>query len=277
MGPRRIAVLGAALVAPAAGCFADLGGFSNAPGDSGADGNAAVGDAGSSDAATPDDATSSPDTSADSGGNGDFTDDFARADGPDVGNGWIMKYAPAFHLSGGAVQRLFPDSSHDFDDNIVYRPSSEKVLDVEVVATLRIASAPAGYPQLHARVQDSVTTPSQLDSYLVFANASTTEIALARQHGGSSGYVILGTFAVAPALDTSSVYRLHLRVSGTTSVTLAGSVERLVSGAWQSIGSGTATDSAATRITTPGTVGFSGGRPESNGIYTYDDFTRKAL
>ncbi|HEY8076647.1 MAG TPA: hypothetical protein VIF62_21125, partial [Labilithrix sp.] len=228
-----------AIAAPA--CFADLGGFTGGAGDAGpsieAGSDATPDDAGDATAPPP------PSDAADAdAGSSVFTDDFARADGMTIGNGWVMKYAPAFRLLGGAAQRLFPDSAHDFDNNIVYRPTSEKLLDVEIAATVKLTGAP-GYPQIHARVQDSVTTPSELDSYILFADASSTMI-LARQHGSSTGYVSLAQFDVAPAFDTSSSYRFTLRVTGTSPVALAGKVERMTAPmtGWQLVGQGSTTD-----------------------------------
>lgn len=229
------------------------------------DGGDAAADAGDEDATTPNPLS--------------FTDDFNRADSTTIGNGWVMKYAPAFRLMGQGAQRLFPDSSHDFVDNIVYRPTSESLADVEVSAELRFSGSSIGYAQIHARVQASTLgTAGQLDSYLLFTNASSTTAIIARQHGGSSGYTDIGNITIAPALNATDTYRLRLRVTGATDVTVHGYVERRNNaGTWDTLGEASALDSSVDKITTAGTVGFSGGRPESAGIYTYDNFTRTPL
>jgi hypothetical protein len=204
-----------------------------------------------------------------------FADDFGRADGMTIGNGWVQKYLPAFQLSAGRVERLFPDMNHDFPDNIVYRPVSESMLDVSVAVDMYLAMAP-GYPQIHARIQPStVTTAGMLDSYILFVNGTTTTAIIARQHGGSSGYTTVGTVNISPALATGTRYRMILTVTGTSPVTLTGAIQDLSGAIPMSVGTATVADSASNRITTPGTVGFAGGRPEVDGNYFYDNFTRE--
>jgi hypothetical protein len=277
-----VAVVPACLVACSA--LIDLNGLAG----TGAD--ASVADS-STDAAASSDAALDASTNADSGMTADggtssesgadadasFVDDFGRADGMLIGNGWVQKYPPAFELSMGRVERLFPDATHDFPDNIVYRPVEESLLDVSVAADLYIAASPPGYPQIHARIQpSSVTAAGQLDSYMFFLNDSLSEADIARQHGGSGGYATLGAVALSPALAVNTRYRMILTVVGTSPVAITGVIQD-VSGAMPvAVGSATVMDTASSKISTAGTVGFAGGRPEVNGNYFYDHFVRES-
>src|SRR5690606_11356783 len=58
----------------------------------------------------------------------------------------------------------------------------------------------------------------------------------------------------------------------TNPVILQGAVERLNGTTWEVIGQATVNDTAPTRFTTAGTVGFTG--YVEGGVYTYDNFTR---
>jgi hypothetical protein len=280
MGRRALGgIAGALLVAswlPACTLLTDLDGLS--VGDASAnvdsatddqrtesDGAADVADARDEDATTPDPLS--------------FTDDFNRDDSSTIGNAWVMKYAPAFQLLGQGAQRLFPDSNHDFVDNIVYRPTSESLSNVEVSVEVHFSGASIGYAQIHARVQPSTLgTSGQLDSYMLFTNASSTTAVIARQHGGSSAFTGIGNIMIAPALNATDTFRLRLRVTGASDVTVHGYVERRSgTNTWDVIGEASTLDTSVDKITTAGTVGFSGGRPESAGIYTYDNFTRTPL
>jgi hypothetical protein len=277
---RRLAPV---VLVTAASCT-DLGGLSGGD-DAGID-RGAPGDAAPDAPAPPpvdasDDAAMAPDTvSPDAGADAatSFSDGFDRPDGGAIGAGWIMKYAPAFALESGAVVRLYPDATHDFVDNLVYRPGSEALLDVAVSIELKLAVDPPGYPQVHARVQpSSVTTPGQLDSYFLYVANAMSVLHVARQHGASNGYVDLATITLSPPLNTTDTYRMRLDVKGATTVALTGTIEKKVGNGWQVLGSSGATDADPSAITTPGTAGFSGGLPESARIYAYDNFTRTPL
>jgi hypothetical protein len=242
--------------------------------------DAPANDAPGDDAATGDD-TSVPDAGHDSAppdASTSFFDDFNRADGGTIGNNWLMKYPPAFTLANGSVLRQYPDDGHDFVDNIVYRPVLETALNVEVSIEVKLAADPPGYPQVHARVQPStVGSAGHLDSYFLYVNNAMSVLQVARQHGDSASYVALATLTVSPPLTVGPVYRLRLDVTGTVPVSLTGIVEKSVNGNWMVLQSAAASDTSAQAITTAGTVGFSGGRPESNGLYSFDNFTRTPL
>jgi hypothetical protein len=206
-----------------------------------------------------------------------FFDDFTRPDSPDVGNGWVMKHPPAFALTAGVIERRVPDST-DYDDNIVYRPVGESLLDVQVSIELHLGQvSTSGFPQVHARVQSSVTTAGQLDSYFIYIEMSTNKVVVARQHGAADGFTGLTTITVSPSFNTTDTFRLGLRVTGTSPVALTGLVERQVGNQFALIGQGAIVDNDPAKIVTPGTVGFSAGTPEVTDLYRYDNFTRTPL
>lgn len=202
-----------------------------------------------------------------------FADDFSRTDGADIGNGWLEKSGSAFSLVGGEASKSGA-GANDYRSNIVYRPSNEDLLDVEAAAELRLTSTPVGYPQVMVRVQSaSVATPATLDAYLLYMNNSSTMATLSRQRGGAYD-TALANLTLSAALNTTDRYRLRLRAVGTSPVQLSAFVERLSGSTWQILAQTTYSDSATNRISTAGSVGFSGDA-ETN--YRYDNFTRTDL
>lgn len=200
----------------------------------------------------------------------DFTDDFDRPDNDSIGNGWIEKSQAAFTISGNEAAKVAA-AGNDYRNNVVYRPASEDLLDVEASIELRLLSLPAGYPQVLVRAQsDTIASTNTLDAYLLYMNDSATQAVIARQRGGNYDQQ-LRTFTLSPALNTTDRYRLRLRATGTNPVVLNAYVERFANGNWAIIGQGSYSDTASTRIATAGSVGF-GGYVETN--YRYDNFAR---
>lgn len=204
--------------------------------------------------------------------NANLTDNFARADSAAIGNGWIEKTPAAFSIQGGAVAKVA--AGNGYLDNLVYRPSSEDVLDVEASVEMRLLSGSPGYPNVHVRIQSStIAVPSWLNSYILYIDGSTAGAVLGRQTG--SGFVTtLADVPIAPAMNTTDTYRLRLRATGTSPVQLSAFVERLSGTAWQVIGQATVNDSAPDRIMTAGSVGFSGYLETA---YRFDNFVRTNL
>ena len=199
----------------------------------------------------------------------DFTDDFNRADNASIGNGWIEKSQAAFTLIGNEAAKVAV-GGNDYRNNVVYRPSSEDLLDVEASIELRLLSLPVGYPQVLVRAQSStIASTNTLDAYLLYMNDSATQAVIARQRGSDYDQQ-LRTFTLSPALNASDRYRLRLRATGTNPVVLNAYVERF-NGTWTLIGQGSYSDTAANRIVAAGSVGF-GGYVETN--YRYDNFAR---
>lgn len=200
-----------------------------------------------------------------------IADGFDRADNAALGNGWIEKQASVFAVQSNS---LIKGQGYGYRDNVVYRPAVEDVSDVEASIELRLIDANPGYPQIHTRIQSAtVAYDGWLDSYVVYVAGSGSQAVLGRQTG-SNFVTTLATLAISPALNTTDNFRLRLRTTGTNPVQLAAFVERFSGGAWQVIGQATASDASADRISTAGSVGFSGYIETS---YRYDNFVRTNL
>src|SRR6185436_6747890 len=78
-----------------------------------------------------------------------FFDDFSRADGPDIGNGWSEK-ADKFALSGGGVVQ---SAIGDYGNVLLRRPASEAALNVEVSVDFTFGAHQDSDPALYARIQ----------------------------------------------------------------------------------------------------------------------------
>jgi len=197
-----------------------------------------------------------------------FSDDFARANSPTIGNGWNEKEPGAFSIENGQARKLA--SYYDYRDNVVYRPASEALLDTEVSSEFRITNLAVGYPQLFARLQSStVGIYGRLDGYVVYFNSSTSQAILGRQVG-TSFVTTLATLNLTTPLNTADTFRMRLRVTGTTTVQLQAYVERLTGGAWVIVGQATASDSSSQRIAGAGVAGFSG---YIENYYAFDNFS----
>jgi hypothetical protein len=204
-----------------------------------------------------------------------FADDFERADSESIGNGWIEKTPSTFFLRAGKVVRM-DGTATSYRDHLVYRPISENVLDVEVTVDVQFTALPPRFPQVFVRgVSASIGATDSYSGYLLYVNgvALANEVVLGRQEGNEfvgtlSQFTLSESFAVGPE------YRMILRATGTSPVTVAARIERLVGSGSVTIGQTTVIDSSATRITEPGTVGFSGDEAAS---YIYDRFRRTPL
>jgi hypothetical protein len=195
-------------------------------------------------------------------------DDFNRPANAVLGNGWVEKTPAAFALTGTVVSKAATGTG--FTDNLVYRPVTEAVRDVEASVEFRVASLPPGYPQVFVRGQTAtIGNAGIFDGYLLFVDNNPTQATLSRLN--SSSFTTLSQLPLAPGLNTTDTYRLRLRAVGTDPVVVTGVVERYTGSGWVAIGQATANDTAATRFITAGTVGFSG--HTEGGIYTYDNFT----
>ena len=196
-------------------------------------------------------------------------DDFNRSNNPDINNGWIEKTSGAFILLNGTAAKngIFTG----YRDNIVYRPATENLLNVEASVELDLNSNQPGYPQILVRVQTgTVDIDDQLDGYILYVNDSRTQATLGRQRG--SNFVSqLANLTINPQLNTTDTFRLRLSANGTDPVQLNAFVERFNGANWDIVANASANDASGQRITTPGSVGF-GGYVESS--YSYDNFRR---
>lgn len=201
-----------------------------------------------------------------------LTDNFNRADSANIGNGWIEKTPEVFSLAGNQVQKNALSSG--YLNNIVYRPASEDVRDVEVSAEIRFTAASPGYAQIFTRVQSAdVTIPTSLNGYILYLNDNNSQAILGRQIG-SSFVITLAELFLSPALNQTDTFRLRMSSIGANPVQLAAYVERLNSGTWQIIGQANVADTSSERYDTAGTVGFGG---YTEGSYRFDNFVRTNL
>ncbi|MHA1290099.1 MAG: Ig-like domain-containing protein, partial [Candidatus Thorarchaeota archaeon] len=193
-----------------------------------------------------------------------------RPDSEEIGNGWIEKNPPGFSLSGNAVITN-PDSLFWQDkDNIVYRPATEELLNVEASVEVRFFEDYPGYPQVHVRVQsDTVEIYGKLDSYLIFVDGKNNEAILGRDPY-PYGVGKLATITIDPPLNTTDTFRLRLAAVGTDPVQLSAFVERFEGGDWQVIGQAMVNDDSPDRIDSAGSCGFGGWIGDN---FQYDNYT----
>jgi len=138
-----------------------------------------------------------------------FSDDFTRADGSPLGNGWLEKNPSAFVVQGN--------------------PATENLLDVEASVELQLTATPIGYPELVVRLQtDTANIAGNFTGYLLYID-SNANIAVLNRHGQGGYGTGLATLNLTPALVVGDTYRLRLRAVGTgdndpASIITAGSV-----------------------------------------------------
>jgi hypothetical protein len=201
-----------------------------------------------------------------------YFDSFDRPDNAVLGDGWIEKSPGAFSILNAAAGKN--QISTGYRDNIVYRPTSEDLLDAEASLEIRLLNNAIGYPQVFVRVQaDSVATANTLDGYILYMDNSLDRAVLGRQRGSAFVTPLATVFLTAP-MNTTDVYRLRLRAEGANPVALDAWVERQNGTAWDILGQASVVDAAANRVATPGAVGF-GGYVEST--YAFDNFNRLDL
>jgi hypothetical protein len=200
----------------------------------------------------------------------DFVDAFDRLDDLDIGNDWIEKTPTAFQLVDEEV--VFESTAGGYSGNVVYRPFSDSLADVEVIMELRFDEVgPPGHPQVHARLQ-SDDIDSGVTCYILFIESAAL-LEITRQEGS----VFAGRWGtpISRPLDTSSLFRLRLRVQGASPVDLDGYLERWDGDGWVEHAHLDHQDTDPTQLTDPGTVGFSG--HDQLDHYRYDRFTVQAL
>lgn len=197
-----------------------------------------------------------------------FADDFARADSEDIGNGWIEKTPGAFRLTGGEVARNVT-SGTGYRHHLVYRPATESVLDVEISLDVRVTSLPTFTPQLFVRGDPA--SIADLDAYTGYLLYGTADRFVLGRQEGNLFVITLSELFLMEALAVGPTYRMTLRAVGTSPVTLTARIDRMSPNGAVMLGQTVVMDTAATRITVPGSVGFSG---DSGTPYIYDRFRR---
>ena len=202
-----------------------------------------------------------------------FVDPFSRPDGQAIGNGWIEKNAPTYSLAGGEVIRI--ETIESYRDNMVYRPASEDVRDVEISINVRFTAVPPGFAQIFVRgAASAIAAPDSYDGYLLYIDGEQTDLAILGRQRGSDFVTTLASIRLSPPLDAGSTFRMTLRATGARPVALRARLERLENGAWIRIGEAAAEDDTNVQIDTAGTVGFAGNEAAT---YVYDDFQRVSL
>ena len=201
-----------------------------------------------------------------------YYDDFNLPDNQIIGNDWIEKNPSAFSLSSGTVTKQSVTTG--YRNNIVYRPDSENLLDVEVSLEFGISNTSPGYPQVFARVQtDTVQLYNYLDAYILYINNNVGQAILGRQRG-SNFVATLATISLTPSLNTTDTFRMTLSATGASPVALTAIIERFNGTAWEIIGQTSVNDASSYLLGTSGSVGF-GGYVESS--YRFDNFRRVDL
>jgi hypothetical protein len=202
-----------------------------------------------------------------------FEDAFARANGASLGNGWIEKRQPTYSLAAGEVVRI--ETKESYRDNMVYRPASEDVRDVEISIRVRFTAVPPGFAQIFVRAASStIAAPDSYDGYLLYVAGDQTDEAILGRQRGSVFVTTLSRFPLSPPLDASSTYRMILRAVGARPVALHAKLERLDGGSWTEIGETATEDHDDSQLDAAGTVGFAG---NEQATYIYDDFQRVSL
>lgn len=215
------------------------------------------------------DAPDAPDAPGDAPGEV-FVDPFSRADGAAIGNGWIEKNAPTYSLAGGEVIRI--ETVESYRDNMVYRPASEDVRDVEISIDVRFTAVPPGFAQIFVRgASPTIAAPDSYDGYLLYIVGGQTDEAILGRQRGSVFVTTLSSIPLSPPLDAGSTFRMTLRATGARPVALRATIERLEGGAWTRIGERAVEDGDDAQIDVAGTVGFAGNEAAT---YIYDDFRR---
>lgn len=171
---------------------------------------------------------------------------------------------------GGCAVRI--ETLESYRDNMVYRPASEDVRDVEISIRVRFTALPPGFAQLFVRGDSAtIAAPDAYAGYLLFIAGEQTDLAILGRQRGSVFVTTLASFPLSPPLDAGSTYRMILRATGARPVALRARIERLDGGAWTEIGETAVEDHTDAQIEAAGTVGFAGNEAAT---YIYDDFRR---
>ena len=193
------------------------------------------------------------------GGGTDFLDDFNRADGVDVGNGWIEK-VDSFSILKGQTRQSGVGSYRDL---IVRRP--EAALDVELSINVT-HNRDIGDPALYARMQPTSSNLGTLVSYSFFAIRDFVEID--RDEGSKDQYTVLASQTLAEPIVAPYAYSLSLKVTGTNPVVIVATMKDANGNVKATLNY---SDSSPGRITQPGAVGFGSGDALDA---RFDDFKR---
>ena len=200
-------------------------------------------------------------------------DDFDRPDDTEIGAGWIEKRPQSWQLVDGRV--AFESSGAGYEDNIVYRPFSDALRDLEVSVEFEIFAVDLdNHPQVHVRLQPGdIDIDGSMTGYILYLEGDNLRIT--RQ--------IMGAFdsnvsePLSEPVQVGVPHRLTLSVTGEDPVHLEGRMHAWQDGAWQLIGENIYDDGSANQIVEPGSMGFSGADAGQLANFVYDDFTLASL
>jgi len=195
-------------------------------------------------------------------------DDFDRPDDTEIGGGWVEKRPESWQIVDGRI--VFEASGSGYENNIVYRPFDEALLDVEVSLEFELLAIDMdNHPQVHVRLQpDDLDIPGSMTGYILYIEEDTLRIT--RQiAGGFDSNVPVG---LADPLEVGTPYRLTFSVVGEDPVHLEGRLHAWQADAWQLVGENIVDDDSANRVVEPGTMGFSGADGDQLANFVYDDF-----
>lgn len=179
-----------------------------------------------------------------------FFDDFGRANGTTIGNGWVPKLAK-WSLSNGLV--LEANNTASYKDLLVHRPFTEAARDVEVSVDATLPGQ-GGDVGLYARVQNGSDTQGTLIGYTFYPG--DYNVAYVDHDIGTGNALPVSSMAINPPLVGGQTIHLTLRVTGASPVHIVATIQ---STSGQVLGSLSIDDSTANPIATAGAVGFGSG------------------
>jgi len=197
---------------------------------------------------------------------GAFVDDFERTSASTLGNGWIEKTAGVFSLVDGAAQQSDAGGG-SYVNWFASRPAAEAARDVTVSVTVSVTDDDSD-PCLYARMAPASSRLDELYSYTLYPSG-LTKLYLDRDHGGD--FANLAGVTISPAMVVGETYVLSLTVTGTTPVSIRGSIATLAGVGLAEIAQ---TDASPVRIQTPGSVAFGSSKARRA---RFDDFRRSPV
>ncbi len=202
-----------------------------------------------------------------------WSDAFDRPDADAIGNDWIEKRPTTWAIAGARV--VAEGDPLNYEDNIVYRPEEEDLLDLSVsIEFLVLAADENNHAQVHLRLQhEDLEEPLSVTGYILYVN--DPYLSITRQIAGAfdDQWNAELTRPVVPG----ERYRLTFSAVGEDPVQLLGLLEIETDAGWETHTEVSHDDTDPDRIATPGTMGFSGADEDQNANIVYDNFTRLDL
>ena len=196
-----------------------------------------------------------------------FADAFDRANGA-IGNGWLEKTAGKFSLSNGSVLQAATAGQNDvYYNQIVRRPATESVLDVQLAVDFTYGANTDSDPTLFARMLPNSDTVNVLSGYTFYVYDDSA--GFTREEGNEG--VTLQSNNISPTLAAGTTVHVVFRVHGTDPVTLEAAVTNADGTPVISL---TTTDKDPKRVIDAGQVGFGSGKATQG---RWDNFEQRNL